>query len=71
MMMMMGVARVAGLLGLATSALAATVQVDLQPCILAPSSIVSALLLNSVLPLPAVVCVPANSFFRDEMFVLP
>lgn len=38
---MMGIARVSGFLGLVTSALAATVQVDLQPCILAPSSIVS------------------------------
>lgn len=40
--MMMGIARVAGLLGLVTSALAATVQVDLQPCILTASTIVSA-----------------------------
>lgn len=38
----MRIARVGGLLGLVTTTLAATVQVDLQPCILAPSTIVSA-----------------------------
>lgn len=51
----MGIAKVAGLLGLVTSALAATVQVDLQPCILTASSIVSCWK-----PL----CVPAK--FRDR-----
>lgn len=38
---MIWIARIGGLLGLAAPTLAATVQVDLQPCILAPSTPVS------------------------------